>query len=97
GSQVMESGGDGFVGAQAKLALFSTQLRQYDLEMERGWIELTPVSLRPRESAEQAVVVRDSGGASRYQLPLREWDFRLFRMRRVDRFPLRPAFETQGD
>ncbi len=96
-STVMESSGDGFVEAQANLALFSTQLRQYDLEMERGWIELTPVSLRPRESAEQAVVVRDSGGASRYQLPLREWDFRLFRMRRVDRFPLRVEFEMQGD
>jgi hypothetical protein len=30
-------------------------------------------------------------------LPLREWDYRLFRMRRIDRFPLRAEFETQGD
>jgi hypothetical protein len=96
-STVLESSGDGFVDAQANLALFSTQPRQYDLQMERGWIDLTPVSIRPRESVEQAVVLQDGGGASRYQLPLREWDFRLFRMRRVDRFPLNTEFETQGD
>ena len=96
-STVLESSGDGFVDAQANLALFSTQLRQYDLEMERGWLDLTPVSIRPRDSTEQAVVVQDGAGASRFQLPLREWDYRLFRMRRIDRFPLRAEFETQGD
>jgi hypothetical protein len=96
-STVLESSGDGFVDAQANLALFSTQPRQYDLRMDRGWIDLTPVSIRPRESVEQAVVLQDGGGASRYQLPLREWDFRLFRMRRIDRFPLNTQFETQGD
>ena len=96
-STVLESSGDGFVDVQANLALFSTQPRQYELQMERGWIELTPVSIRPRESVEQAAVMQDGGGASRYQLPLREWDFRLFRMRRVDRFPLNTEFETEGD
>lgn len=96
-STVMESSGDGFVDAQANLALFSTQLRRYDLQLERGWMELTPASVRPREAADSAVVLEDGGGASRYQLPLREWDYRLFRMRRMDRFPLRADFETQGD
>ena len=95
-STVLESSGDGFVDAQANLALFSTQLRQYDLEMERGWIDLTPVSIRPRDPTEQAVVVQDGAGASRFQLPLREWDYRLFRMRRIDRFPLRAEFESSG-
>jgi hypothetical protein len=28
---------------------------------------------------------------------LREWDYRLFRMRRVDRFPFAAEFETQGE
>jgi hypothetical protein len=77
--------------------LFSTQLRRYDLQLERGWIDLTPVSSRVRDVGEQTVVTDDGGGASRYQLRLREWDYRLFRMRRIDRFPLRTAFETQGD
>ncbi|HEY7218935.1 MAG TPA: hypothetical protein VH985_11145, partial [Candidatus Binatia bacterium] len=96
-STVLESSGDGFVDAQSNLALFSTQLRRYDLQLERGWMELTPVSSRARDAGEQAVVTDDSGGASRYQLPLREWDYRLFRMRRIDRFPLRAEFEVQGD
>lgn len=96
-STVLESSGDGFVDAQANLALFSTQQRRYDLEMERGWLELTPISLRPRETAEPAVVQQDGAGSSRFQLPLREWDYRLFRMRRIDRFPLSAEFGTEGD
>jgi hypothetical protein len=30
-------------------------------------------------------------------LPLREWDYRLFRLRRVDRFPFSAEFEARGD
>jgi hypothetical protein len=96
-STVLENSGDGFVDTQANLALFSTQLRQYDLQLERGWIDLTPVSSRARDNAEPAVVTQDAGGASRYRLPLREWDYRLYRLRRVDRFPFGAEFETQGD
>ena len=96
-STVLESSGDGYVEAQANLALFSTQPRPYDLRMERGWMELTPVSNRVRETQEPAVVQQEGGGASRYHIPLREWDYRLFRMRQVDRFPLHLEFEAQGD
>ena len=96
-STVLENSGDGFVDSQANLALFSTQLRQYDLQLERGWIDLTPVSSRSRETSEPAIVTQDAGGASRYRLPLREWDYRLFRLSRVDRFPFVAEFESQGD
>lgn len=60
-------------------------------------MELTPVSNRVREAEEPAVVHQDSGGASRYHLPLREWDYRLFRLRYVDRFALRAEFDAQGE
>jgi hypothetical protein len=96
-STVLESSGDDYVEAQANLALFSTQARPYDLEMERGWMDLTPVSNRAREIKEAAVVQQDSNGTSRYQVPLREWDYRLFRMQLIDRFALRADFEAQGD
>ena len=96
-STVMENNGDGFVDAQTNLALFSTQLRQYDLQLERGWSELTPVASRARADTEPAVVTQDAGGASRYRLPLREWDYRLFRLRRVDPFPFSAEFAMQGD
>ena len=96
-STVLENSGDGFVDSQANMALFSTQLRPYDLQLERGWIDLTPVSSRSRDTSESAVVTQDAGGASRYRLPLREWDYRLFRLRRVDRFPFAAEFESQGD
>jgi hypothetical protein len=95
-STVMESSADGYVEAQSNLAVFSTQIRQYDLTMERGWMDLVPVSHLAKERAEPALVFQDGGGFSRFQLPLREWDYRLFRVRFVDRFPLRAEFEQQG-
>ena len=96
-SSVLENGADGFVDTHSNLALFSTQLRQYDLQLDGGWIDLTPVTSRARDMSEPAVVTQGAGGASRYRLPLREWDYRLFRMRRVDRFPFGAEFEMQGD
>jgi hypothetical protein len=95
-STVMESSADGYVEAQSNLAMFSTQIRQYSLQMERGWMDLVPVSSSSRERPEPAVVLQDGSGSSRFQLPLREWDYRLFRIRFVDRFPLRADFEQQG-
>jgi hypothetical protein len=96
-STVLENSGEGFVDTQANLALFSTQLRQYDLQLDRGWIDLTPVTSRARDNSEPAVVTQDAGGASRYRLPLREWDYRLYRLRRVDRFGVGAEFEAYAD
>ena len=96
-STVLESGADGFLDAQANLALFSTQPRQYNLQMERGWMEFTPLSNRPRGPQEAAVLSQEGGGVSRFQIPLREWDYRLFRLRYVDSFRLRAEFNVQGD
>ncbi len=94
---VMENSAHGYVESQTNLVLFSTQIRQYSLQLERGWIDMVPVSTPARERPEKAVVLQDGGGFSRYQLALREWDYRLFRMRFVDRFPLHVEFEQQGE
>jgi len=96
-STVLETGADGVVDAQSNLALFSTQPRKYNLQLERGWMEFTPVSNRPREAQESPVLSQEGGGVSRFQLPLHEWDYRLFRLRFIDRFPLRAEFNVQGD
>ena len=95
-SSVMESSADGYVEVQSNLAMFSTQIRQYGLQMERGWMELVPVAAASRDRPEPTVVFQDGSGTSRFQLPLREWDYRLFRVRFVDRFPLRAEFEQQA-
>lgn len=94
---VIESNADGYVETQSNLALFSTQIRRYNLQIERGWVELTPVASRSREAPEPAVVIQEGGGASSYQLSLREWDYRLFRLRGVERFAVRAVFEPLGD
>jgi hypothetical protein len=96
-STVLESVADGFVEAQANVALFSTQIRHYNLQVERGWMDLAPVHSRWREREESTVVLQDGSGSNRFQLPLREWDYRLFKARFMERFPLHAEFEQQGD
>jgi hypothetical protein len=95
-STVMESSADGYAEVQSNLAMFSTQIRRYGLQMERGWMELIPVAAPSRDRPEPAVVFQDGSGSSRFQLPLREWDYRLFRVRFIERFPLRVEFEQQA-
>lgn len=96
-SSLAEISADGFVETQSNLALFSTQSRGYDLQPERGWLDLTPVAGRAREQNEPMVVSQDGNGASRYHLPLREWEYRLFRMRAMTRLALHVQFDVQGD
>ena len=96
-STILESAADGVVDAQSNLALFSTQPRRYNLQLERGWMEFTPLSNRPRLAQESPVLSQEGGGVSHFQLPLHEWDYRLFRLRFVDRFPLRAEFNIEGD
>jgi hypothetical protein len=96
-STVLESVADGFVEAQANVALFSTQVRQYNVQVERGWVDWTPVHSRLRDREDSIVVSQDSSGSNLFQLPLREWDYRLFKARFVERFPLRAEFQSQGD
>jgi len=91
-ASLLEDGGDGYVEAQTNLALFSTQIREYSLKLERGWMDLLPVPGRTREKTERGVMIQEGGGASRYQLPLREWDYRLYKMRFVERFPMHAEF-----
>jgi hypothetical protein len=94
---VMEGSDDGYADAQSNIALFSTQTRPYHIQLEGNWIGLTPVSTPVREQTGPTVVRQAGGGSSRYHLELREWDYRLFRMHSISRFPLRAELEPQGD
>ncbi|MGE5306459.1 MAG: hypothetical protein ACM3TN_24375 [Alphaproteobacteria bacterium] len=94
---VMEGSDNGYADAQSSLALFSTKIRPYDIQLEGNWLDLTPVSTPVRERTGPTVVLQAGGGSSRYRLELREWDYRLFRMRSISRFPLRVELEPQGD
>jgi len=96
-STVLENVADGYVEAQANVALFSTQIRQYDLHIERGWLDLIPISTRSRDREQSAIISQTGGDSGQFELPLREWDYRLFKTRFIERFPLRAEFEQQGD
>ena len=96
-STLLDSVADGYVEAQLSMAMFSTQIRQYNLQLARGWLDMAPVSIPAKDRPQEALLLQDGSGSSRFRLPLREWDYRLFRMRFIDRFALRAEFEIQGD
>jgi hypothetical protein len=96
-STMLDSVADGYVEAQLNMAMFSTQIRHYNLQLARGWLDMAPVSIPAKDRPQEALLLQDDSGSSRFRLPLREWDYRLFRMRFIDRFPLRAEFDIQGD
>ena len=96
-SSLIEDSGDGYMGVQSNLALFSTQVRDYQLQPAEGWTELTQLANRFGKPPENVEVWQGAGGDSRFQLPLREWDYKLMRMRSVERLPLQTSFELKQD
>lgn len=42
-------------------------------------------------------MLQEGSGTSRFQLPLKEWDHRLFKLRFVERFPFQVQFEQKSD
>lgn len=94
---VMENAGEGYVEAQTNLALFSTQPREYSLAFGRGWMDLMPLAAPATMQAAQSLVYRYGSGATRVQLPLKEWGYKLLRARYLERMALRASIEVQGD
>ena len=94
---VLENAGDGYVEAQSNLALFSTQPREYSLDFGRGWMDLMPLATAAYVQPRQALVYRYGSGATRVQLPLKEWGYKLLRARYMERLPLRAKIEDDGE
>jgi hypothetical protein len=94
---VMENAGEGYVEAQTNLALFSTQPREYSLAFGRGWMDLMPLATAAYAQPVQNLVYRYGGSATRVQLPVREWGYKLLRARYLERLSLRASIAAQGD
>jgi hypothetical protein len=92
---VLENAGEGYVEAQTNLALFSTQPREYSLSFGRGWMDLMPVAAPAYAQPTQTLVYRYGNGATRVQLPLKEWGYKLLRARYLERLPLRATIQPQ--
>ncbi|TMA13255.1 MAG: hypothetical protein E6J89_01985 [Deltaproteobacteria bacterium] len=93
-STLLETHPDGYSEAESNVALFSTQGREYNLHVGGGWSDFRPV---PRLTVSQDGVLRvqEEGSSTRFQLTLREWDYRLFRMRSMSYFPFRVELQKQ--
>lgn len=96
-STLLESLQDGYVEAQSNVALFSTQRRLYSLRMKREWDEVEPVPSRAGTAPEDnALTIREETSSSQFRFPLREWSYRLFKVRSMDRFPFRAEVRNEG-
>jgi hypothetical protein len=93
---VLEALADGYVEAQSNVALFSTQTREYGLLMESGWRSLEARHPNPGTEEEAWVVVQDEGSSARFSFPLREWAYRLFKVRSLGPFSVRVDIEDRG-
>jgi hypothetical protein len=96
-STLLDNLSEGYVEAQSHVALFSTQQRRFDLQVERGWIDLAPIPSRSKVREDPAIVSVADGSSHRFLFPLREWDYRLLRLRFIEPFPLHVAIENQSD
>ena len=94
-STLLDSLADGYVEANSNVALFSTLRRDYDLVVGSGWSDFEPLARRSGKAEDNALVVEEEAGQPRFRMPLREWDYRLFRVRSVSRFPVQVELETQ--
>lgn len=94
-STVLDSLPDGYVEVQSDVALFSTRRRHYNLQVESGWTGLEPV-LSPSGRTEGASMVIEEEALTRLRFPLREWDYRLFKVRSMGRFPLHTELQKHG-
>lgn len=94
---LLESLPDGYAEAQSNVALFSTQTREYGLQVESDWSDLEAFQPRPGTPKDSSVVVQDEGSSTRFIFPLREWAYRLFKVRSLRPFPLRAEIESRGD
>jgi len=96
-STVLETIADGYVEAQSNIAIFSTQVRRYELQARRGWLNWISLSLADSKPQAQPIMLQDGTGAGRFHIPLNEWDHRLLKLRFVERFPLQVRFEQKSD
>ncbi|MGH7835310.1 MAG: hypothetical protein ACREQK_16835 [Candidatus Binatia bacterium] len=96
-STVLDALPDGSAESQSNVALFSTRRRAYDLRLESGWTDFEIVPSRPDKKKAEAVTMRERGVSSAFHFLLKEWDYRLFKIRGIDRFPLRSEFHEGRD
>ncbi|MGH7825356.1 MAG: hypothetical protein ACREQ7_09300 [Candidatus Binatia bacterium] len=92
---LLENVSEGYVEAQSNVALFSTQHRRFNLEVARGWIDLVPVRSRSKVREDPAIVSQANGSSNSFLFPLREWDYRLLKLRFMEHFPLRVSIQNQ--
>jgi hypothetical protein len=96
-STLLEAIAGGEVEASSNAALFSTLRRDYDVVVEKGWTDFEPLARRAVAAAEEnSITIEEEGGRPRLRMPLKAWDYRLFRLRSVARLPIEVELDRQA-
>lgn len=95
-STLLDSLPNGEVEASANAALFSTVRRDYDIFVEKGWTDFDPLPRRAAAAEENGVTIEEEGARPRLRVPLKAWDYRLFRLRSVARLPVRVEIANEA-
>jgi hypothetical protein len=74
-AQLYEGVADGYVDVQSNVAVFSTRRRPYGLKIEQGGSQLEPAGAAGNDE----LIYEDRGANKGFVVPVREWDYRLFR------------------
>ncbi|SRR5713226_1077253 len=93
-STLLEAHPDGYAEAESNAALFSTEVREYGLHVGSGWSDFRTIP-RLRGPQDGTLRLREEGSSTRFQFPLREWDYRLFRVRSMNYFPFRVEIQNE--
>lgn len=96
-STLLESLSGGEVEASSNAALFSTLRRDYDVVVEKGWTDFEPLARRAAPAEENSITIEEEGGRPRLRMPLKAWDYRLFRLRSVARLPVEVELNREAN
>ena len=96
-STILEGHPDGTAEVQSNVGLFSTRRRDYKLQMVRGWTDLEMVPPRSAKTDGASLVIQDAVNSTVLRFALREWEYRLFRVRSVRPFPFRIEVERRKE
>jgi hypothetical protein len=94
-STLLESLAGGEVEASSNAALFSTLRRDYDVVVEKGWTDFEPLARRAAAAEENSITIEEAAGRPRLRMPLKAWDYRLFRLRSVARLPVEVVLDRE--
>lgn len=96
-STLLESVASGYAEAQSNIAVFSMRQRPYRLQLDNAWRDLELVTRQLGRSEQSSLSMLGESLSNELDFSLGEWSYSLFRIRSLQRLPLRVESEIRND